>query len=252
MKANYFLKTLIALSLALPGLIQAETMYVTSKLQVGLHEDKSLNSPIIQIVPSNTALEIIKQDEQMSYVTGPNGASGWVDNSYLVPEPTATGNNTELNQFKDQLAQAETKIKQLQTQLANAGTGASGDQAKQLSAENKKLQQDFKAERMKTGKLTVELAELRKRIGQNNDNASLYKELERLEQRNKTLEIELAKAMEMTLADGTKLSEINARDTSVSMRNMLLYLAFTLVIGIGFGLYLMDLMVRRRHGGFRV
>ncbi len=254
MKPRPFCKTLLILCLHLPPWfmgLAAETRYITSELQVGLHQDKSINSPIIQMVSSNTALDLIKQDETMSYVSTADGAAGWVDNSYLVRQPGTAAAGAE-KQLRMRLADAETRIRQLQGELTGAGGGESNPPLQALRAENKTLRQEFKAERMKTGRLTVELASLRKRIGQNNDNVALYDELEQLQQDNKTLEIELARAMEMTQTGSGKLPELNAGERTISRADLLFYLLLVFVIGLGLGLYLMDMLARRRHGGFRV
>jgi len=209
----------------------AETVYVTDQLSVGLHEDKSVDSPIIKVINTNTALKIIKRDENMSYVREPEGGSGWVDNSYVMQQPGAT-NQAKTTKLMSDLAAARSTIVQLRN-------------------ENKALQQQFKSERFKAGRLNIELAELRKRIGQNNDNASLYRELERLEEENRVVQIQLAKAMGPAGADDPE--NLNAGSLkSPGWNNVFIYVGFTLLTGIGFGLYIMDRVVRRRHGGLRL
>ena len=61
----------------------ADTVYITDQFKIGLHEDKDPDSPIVQIVATGTRLEIIKQEQESSFVREPQGASGWIDNTYL-------------------------------------------------------------------------------------------------------------------------------------------------------------------------
>ena len=129
---------------------------------------------------------------------------------------------------------------------------AGGD--KQVSGDASDLQQQLNSERLKTGELQIQLAELKKRIGQNNDTESLYSQIEELREKNKTLEIQLAGALNggesavtTQSADG-QYSGYFIRD----WKRHLLYFFLAIIFGMGLGIFAMDHFNRRRHGGFRV
>ena len=64
--------------------LQAETVYITDSLLVGLHEEKSIDSAILKVLPTGTTLEVIKRDNEFVNVRDPKGVTGWISNSYLI------------------------------------------------------------------------------------------------------------------------------------------------------------------------
>lgn len=212
----------LCLLLGLWGLsAQAETVYVTGQWQFGLHADKSSGSPILRLVPSGTALERIKSEDESSFVRTPDGVDGWIHNSYLVTVPPDVP--------------------------APAADGATPD------ADTGTLEQQLKSERVKTGELQVQIAELRKRLGQDGSNDSLYQKIDQLAMEKKQLEIQLAQVIETgTDPAGPGVSDIPTDPGLYTPRNMMIAVGVALVAGVVAGLYLMDYQVRRRHGGFRI
>jgi len=245
-------------SLLLVAAATAETAYITDKISVGLHAEKSLDSPIVTILPSGTEVEIAKSEEDLSYVQDPEGNSGWIDNSYLVqhgPEERDNGKLQELNAALEiQLADAHKKISELEVSVNNGVTEGSieAETYNELKQEYSILQQQFNSERLNSGELQVQLTELKKRIGQDNDNASMYEEIENLQEDKKNLEISLAialdrnESMDMSPDNSTQRLAIN------SWKHQLVYFSIALIIGLCLGIYLMDYRNRRKHGGFRI
>ena len=85
----------------------AAPVYVTDKISIGLHEDKTPESPIVKVVPSGTRLELIKQEDNLSFVSDASGITGWVDNSYISDAMPA----------REQLRQISTRNATLEAQL---------------------------------------------------------------------------------------------------------------------------------------
>ena len=220
----------------------AETLYITDQLKVGLHADQSVNSPIIKIIPTGTPLEIIKVENNVSFVKEPEGVNGWIDNNYLVKQG-----------FSIIARNAEARIKALEESLSKARQQNPADvnaTLKQLEQENIALDQQYKSEKVRTSELQVEFAELQKRLG---DNDSLYEKIDQLYRRNKQLEAQLANILEGSATDDRQigLDALGENDT-FSWRNLLIYLTIALTVGVVLGIYLMDAINRRRHGGLRV
>ncbi len=247
-----------------PANIMAEVAYITNQLKVGLHEDKSLESPIVKIVSTGTRLEIVKREEQLTFVRDPSGTTGWINNNYLMAKApdddtlktlqTRTANlEKRLAEFKEKNLRLESQLK-VQGKVLPEETRAYAD----LKTAHAKLEQQYRTEKLKVGKLQIELTELRNRIGQDSDTDTLYRRIKSLEEDKMKLEIKLANTLEQYQAEGASGIENRGRfanvgkDFNPGLRNMIIYLLITLVLGVLAGAYLMDLLNRRRHGGFRI
>jgi len=228
----------------------AETLYITGELKAGLHEEKRLDSPIIKIIPTGTAVEIIKREDNVSFVRDADGASGWIDNSYLVtqePGGTASQDARERVQaLQQQLNAAKNRLQALQQQAQPDGATL-----QQLRKTNSDLEQQLKAEKLKSGDLQVQLSELHKQMGVNPDNKSLYQKIADLSEQNKALQVQLAKARDNPDA-GNGGNGAGTVASGPPWRHLLAYLGIAAVLGVALGLYIMDTVNRRRHGGFRV
>ena len=254
-----FLRLLMpAVGLVVSGqILAADTWYVTDQLKAGLHEEKSLDSPIIKIVPTGTGLEIVKREESVSFVKEAGGASGWIDNSYLVetkPGGNSPSNNTgRVQALEKELKQAKSRI---ETLIAQTGPVQEDAKIATLREQKQQAEQQYKSERIKVGELEVQMAELRKRLGQDNNADTLYKKIDKLTEENKQLEIQLARAKDnpgQVTSNGPETSSSgSASAVSTYWRNVFIAFFVTMVIGVGLGIYIMDVVNRRRHGGFRV
>jgi uncharacterized protein YgiM (DUF1202 family) len=207
--------------------VSADTVYVTNRLQLGLHADKTDGSPIILLLDSGTALELIKTEDNLSYVHAADGIDGWVDSSYLLQENPATA------------------VPSGDVPAPLVGQSSGADQTT--------LEQQMKTERVKTGELQIQIAELRKRLGQDGSNDSLYEKIDQLAVEKKQLEIQMAQLLE----GSNQLTPVpNADSIAVeglyNPRNAIIAVVVSLIAGVIAGLYLLDFLYRRRHGGFRV
>lgn len=243
-----------ALLLWLP-IVAAETSYVIDKLLVGVHEDKNLDSAIVKVLPTGTKLEVIERDGELAYIQDPDNVRGWVDGTYLTNAPPAL---LQLAVLEREKAALEKQVAALQTAGASAAGSATNGTATKVNAltkENTELKGKLSDERLRAGKLQSEFAALRAQI---RDNAAppdaRIVELERdREELNKALGVAEKKIAELSAR--TSLKATSALVPLV-VREYLTTIALTLIamIALGFGsaLYLVDVLNRRRHGGFRV
>lgn len=201
-----------------------DTVYVSPELQFGLHADKLNTSPILKLVPSGTALKLIRTEDRSSLVRMVDGTEGWMDNSYLANTPAPAPANTAAPVVTDVPATSDAPS----------------------------IEQQLKSERVRTGELQVQIAELRKRLGQDGSNDSLYEKIDQLAMEKKDLEIQLAQILEGDVPAAPGLSASPGPDGFFNLRNFIIAFAVALVAGVIAGLYLMDFRYRRRHGGFRV
>lgn len=245
---------LIVIMACLPVTLLAETVYINDRFLVGMHEEKSVDSVISKLVPSGTVLDLIKRDELLSQVRDPDGVIGWVDNQYLVT--TEPG--------RAQLAEAQSRIEELETTLQNATQGRppgslAADAApglEQLQNENEELKQLLKSERLRVGELQAQTAELKNSLSGTVKPVET-EQLDKLREENSTLREQLAAlqaSSEEIVVEQPVLPDFNLADFpgEFDWKKVLITIAVSLLIGLVAGIYLLDFYNRRRHGGFRV
>lgn len=247
---------LMALAVAAPA-AQAEDAFVGSKgFRAGLHQDAAPESPIVKLVPAGAALQILKREQQATLVRDSDGVQGWIDNSYLAAEPpaeTAQGadQRKRIEDLEQQLKQSQAEARLLGDRLA--GSGKAGDdfrQLQQVKKEKQDLEQQLQQEKLRNGESQVELTELRKRIGMDGDTESLLKEISDLQADNRRLRIASGNGQgaEAESLDGAGPvgSRFELNQFAISA------IVVLLLLGFGGGIYVMDYLHRRRHGGFRI
>ena len=143
MKATSLFLVLVA---AISGLAQAETRYVSDRLEIQMRTGKGTQFKILRMLPSGTALEVLEVDQQNGYsrVRSAGGVEGWVLNRYLMKGKAA----------RDRLAEAEKELARLELEnrklsgsvgeLKNA-KGSIDQERGALSKENRKLSQELDA-----------------------------------------------------------------------------------------------------------
>jgi hypothetical protein len=241
------------------GAVAADTAYVIDKLLVGIHESRDTDSAIVKVVPTGTKLGIIKREGDVANVSEPGGASGWVDAAYLSSEPPAQLRMAELEKAK---AALEEQIKHIEQTSRGAppvagapvADGASAE-IDALTKENTALKGKLSDEKLRAETLQTEVSSLRAQV--KSTAVPPDARLVELERSRDELEQDLQDAQQ-------KLGEYAARtsldDTGALVPVVLREYAKTLILiilvlaglGFGAGVYVVDLMNRRRHGGFRI
>lgn len=163
----------------------AETRYVTDQFQITLRLGESATHKIQRMLPSGTAVEVLRDDAKTGYsrVRLADGKKGFVLTRQLMEEPSA----------RDRLAQAEARLRELQEEpgklssrlarLQQAHEKLSGDH-KQLQTAEAELERNLATIRRTANnavRISNERNELRKSV------ATLTRELEDLKQENRDL-----------------------------------------------------------------
>jgi len=269
------MRVCLAMMLALAAAAAAaETVYVTDKLLVGVHADKTVDSPILKVFPSGTTFEVLKRDGDFAQVKGPDGITGWVDASYITTDQPAAAVVQMLEDQNKKLADdvkaAEAKIDDLETKLKAAPPAggvnkpATDSQIDKLRKDNDDLQKALNAERGKTADLLSQINKLKTQAPAAAGGGADKTALNLLEEENKELKAALNSAR-------TQLSEAAKADAGGSPATPLLdkimapllalggsprawgiILLALLLGGLIGGAYLDDYLARRRHGGFRL
>lgn len=245
---------LLAVTVALSSIAAAEPMYVIDKLLVGIHESKAQDSAILKVVPTGTALEVLKREGDFAYVSESGGVKGWVDGSYLVATAPA---QTRVETLEKDKAGLEARIKQLEEAAKGKSQAVPVDNA-QLDAllkENTDLKGKLSDEKLRAGTLQTEVATLRTQV--KSSAVPQDTRLVELERSRDSVEQELDEARK-------KLAEFEARESQDDVAALVpvvlreykasVAIAVLLLIALAFGagVWTFDMLNRRRHGGFRV
>ncbi len=244
-------KFILSLCLFWPFLLLAvEMVYIDDKVLVGLHQNEDLDSAIIKTLPSGTALEVVQKGASMSLVKDPDGVRGWIDQRYLTEDPPSL---VSLEQSKEKITQLETELATVQDKLADYekydADKTNAEHFVALNKENDELKKLLKSERVRVGQLQGQIDDLRKNLNKNNKTAGLMKQIDELTVKNKELSAEIDNLHTILAKQKTSGSK---DDNNTNWVTLVLSILLSLLVGVGVGLYAMDLIVRRRHGGFRV
>ncbi|MCG6885685.1 MAG: TIGR04211 family SH3 domain-containing protein [Proteobacteria bacterium] len=247
--------------------LNAETRYVTDRILLGIHAEPTEESPLLDSIPSGTALEVLETNDSFSKVRLPNGKTGWASRSYLMEQKPATA---KVDQLQASTQKAEADMKAIQEKLAKTERELQvrGDELSNARTTIKELKKNApSAEPVVDTKLAEELAtanqeitDLRQQLAQQQAAADAASgsesvdenKLASLEKENAALKgrIELARA---SLAGDQLPTTVDMALNKPGIPGWYWgVLALMLIVGIVAGLMLMDYKHRQRHGGFRV
>lgn len=217
----------LACAILTPGWCGAETVYVIDRLLAGIHGDKALNSEILKVVPSGTALDLISRNGEFVEVRTPDGTAGWMDSGYVMTTRPAQLVVLELEarhkETSSELAEAREEVTALRTALADwepAETAKTPPAASEALSEMQRL-----AEEVQRLKQELELAAAMPPVKATEDSANPAPPAPR---------------------ESPGFHLFGAKQWSYLLGGALLLLAFTL------GAYVVDFRLRKRYGGFRI
>lgn len=199
--------------------VPAETVFIIDQVEVGLHETASVDSPILQILPTGTKLEVLAREGTRVKVRTGENTVGWIDERYLMPDkPT----RQLLNEAEIQVTQLKAENQQLREQLETHNGQAA-------PAELEKL-------RKSRARLQTELADAREQVARLRQDLDAIKQGDPRETRS-SLTGRASQWLGPLLGNPVYLAGL---------------VAALLLVGLLLGIWFMDYLHRRRHGGFRV
>ena len=226
---------LISVLLLFPNTVFAETAYIIDKIQVGIHEESTLNSPILKLVGTGAQLDVIQRGVDMSEVVDPDGTKGWVNTAYLIDNKpgTTSNNNSQVADLEAKLQLSEAEINKLKTQLSESDNTLNNEEVTALRLRVGELQAKLTEERKKNNEATPTM--------DNNAIANMVEQNANLKQTIASLQSEIEQAQQTdTFAISKPLQEYWR------------WLLVPLFIGIFIGIFFYDQYKRHQHGGFRV
>lgn len=142
----------------LPGLVAAETAYVTDTLQLGLHRAADTSDRPFQNLNSGQELEVLSRTTYYAQVQLPDGTRGYVKAGFLVNDKPAKLIVEETLAERDRLARELEEARQ-----AFAAPAATIDA---LRAERDELKQQLSASEAQAAELAEDNEALRRRQAQ--------------------------------------------------------------------------------------
>jgi len=245
-----FLICAVIMTLPLQKLFSADRAYVIDKLLVGIYETEDLNSTIVKIISTGTKLEVIQKTDQLALVIDPTGAKGWIDKSYLMAEPTS-----EI--ILNKLIKENTK-----NVTSNPKTVGSGETLATLKKSNTQLKAklagvlpEAKKCESKLSILEKESIQIRQELSTECSSIDSYATWTKNDYM--AIESALEKAnLRIKEQDLIKNAKINLEVVLVVIQHywIPLMILVMLIAGAAFGagVYLLDVMSRKRHGGYRL
>lgn len=210
----------LVLLLATSQVYAQTTQYVSDMLEVPLRTGSSLGHRIVRMLPSGTAVEVIRTDKDTGYslVKTPNGTQGWILTRYLMDEPSA----------RERLAEAQQALEPLTTE--NADLKARIDT---LTAEKTELESSYEQLSEENRRLSQELTQIRRTAA----NAVA------IDEQNKALQervVSLEQALQIAQQENQSLADRSAK-------RWFLLGAGVLLLGIILGLIVPRLRWQKRN-----
>lgn len=219
---------------------KTEQFYVTTHLQTGLHTKAAMDSPVIKLVRGGDTLVILKSGKEFSEVQLKDGTKGWLYSQFIVPEQPAEARIVELEK---QLQELQEKLQSQPVKQHNSAV-ALQKQINDYQETIAQLKEELKA---------WEQLDFQDRQAQQKNANQINHELK---QRLSNI-VALATGQEASKIQIRVNDEVLQQQEPLSMLTTLLKKQNLLMIvigGVGFflGLLIMDMIYRRRHGGYRI
>ena len=253
--------------MVLSSIASAETMYVTDRILLGVHQEPQEDSVLVKSIVSGTAVEVTDSQGAFSKVKLLDGSEGWVSSGFLKQEKPAIAEvdelykkyeesrkslklvneelgkkERELQVRRDELSNAKTSIKELKKRMAAGATGPMVDETQLQEAQQKIETLTKQLEEMTAASQAAEAA--RQDTG-DTDVVALQQENNNLRAR---IESARANLDGETVPTAEQLAAIRPEFPAWYWGLLLL----ASISGVIAGLLWMDYKNRMRHGGFRI
>ena len=272
MRIMRYIVLLLSTSLFSISICHAETLFVTDRVLLGIHTEASEDSPLLDSVPSGTAVQVLETAGDFKRVRLPNGKTGWVSSGYLVAEKPASAQvdqlvakqqkleaelksvneklkktNREIQVRRDQLSNARTTIEELKKNKGTVVPQVDTKMAEELAAANQEVE-NLKQKIVKLESESSQPAE----ITAPQADQDLAERIKGLEEENSALQGRIEMAQAHLAGKKVPLPEELALLDPPLPNWIWSVLVLMVIIGVIIGVGWMDHRHRQRHGGFRV
>jgi SH3 domain protein len=223
--------------------------FISPNLQLGLHTKASLESPIKVLIRSGSAVEVIKTKKEFSQIKNKKGDKGWIKTDFLTQKIPVM---MQVNILEQALDKAKKQLQEKQVLNKNPEIRTKIDQNK-----------DY-LDKIATYELTI--ADLKEKLKawsqlgyQNKQAQKLHVEKFNQQLKQRLLDIIVIATGEKNTAISHDLIVMANNNEANSHQSLLMTLKknylLTIIIAVMsfiFGVFVMDALNRRRHGGYRV
>lgn len=238
-------RTVLALLLLVgPGAF-AETAYISAQVEVGLHEERSAHSAILDLLPEGTELEVLERDGDAARVRLVDGREGWIPTEYLSAEASAPA----------ELAELRRRLPELMAALER-------EQAARLEADRRIAASEEEIAALRAG---IPAQETGEEGAQSEENTRILRDFELLADENRQLKQQITELEEMQAAaretgsDSVSGATLRTHGSGGHPPGIFerpawhwLLIGFVLLFSFGLGAFAVDWITRRRHGGYRI
>ena len=234
----------------------AETVYVSGRFEIGVHDNINIDSVIVAVIPSGTPLAVIDRNGEFVEVSTPDGTKGWVDARYLVSEKPSVA----------LLEEQEAKLQEAMRSL-----GAARAEVEVLRQRVTELQRDAASATHNSPGFAKPVP-----IAPKENSVKLKdarRELQNLAEKNQQLKTRITDLQAIQIASAKSAAESEAKEKEATEieegRESIwhgpvidgaqtwapwqwLLFGSILLLAFAVGGYAVDWESRRRHGGFRI
>lgn len=250
--------TLLSPAYAEPQVQVEQQYYISPRLQLGLHTKASLDSPIKVLISSGMPVEVITKEKEFSQVKTPEGAEGWVKNKFLTKEQPA--------RFKVEKMQAQLQQARLEDSKTKK-TGISRSESESDLIEANKTSENLLPDDEKAiYEETISGLKEELKAWEQLDRQDKLAQEEQAEKTNEQLKAKLAMIASVATGKNIDVSHLDMavrgelpemqNETKLSFLKVIKknYILLLMAAGLSFllGIFVMDLITRRRHGGYRI
>lgn len=279
-------KVILALALSITfgmNSVHAEDMYVTDRVILGVHQSAEETSVLVSSLPSGTKVEILETVGNFSRIKLESGIEGWIKAEFLIKEKpaliklgevTSTLNTiTEENKkLKERATKRERDLQTREDQVANSKS-AIKDLKKQLKESKAALVNASKAKPTETEAATVpatpdnsaeleaaktKIDELQKQV-EVLQTVTILNDVEQDEPSKAQLNSEIKKLMRRIKVAQANLNgeEIPSPEELAAIQPQMplwywILLGTMVILGMVLGIFFIDYIHRKKHGGFRL
>lgn len=224
--------------------------YISPRLQLGIHTEASMDSPISALISSGTAVEVKKTEKAFSEIRTEDGAQGWIKSKFLTQDKPAELLVKELEQA---LNTAQKSLEEAQAESNNLSNEGASDFGTERLSDSQKSDYEQTIKELKAEITAWEQLD-------SEDKKAQQVEAQRMSQhlKERLAKIAVLATGQESSADLANLHNVEFQSDDVDQTFLSLFkkdYLFNLVIGgicFFLGIFLMDLINRRRHGGYRI
>jgi len=262
------------------NLAQAEDMYVTDRVILGVHQIPNEKSVLINSLQSGTKVEILDTDASFSLIKLKNGEEGWIKTEFLIKEKPSilllgevttklnavseeikklkvrgVKRERDLQTREDQVANSKSTIRDLKKELKQSKAAlvkiSSGEKAPIPTTISTEDSAELEAANSQIEILQKQIEELQ--------NAAIAEIVEQDEPSKVQLNSEIKKLLMRIKVAQANLNgeEIPSPEELAAIQPQMplwywVLLGTMIVLGFVFGIFFIDYFHRKKHGGFRL